>query len=223
MAVASVTTGLFGVAMMRSLIYMPLLIQEVRGGSPTEAGTTVAPMLIGWPIAATVTSRLIMRVGYRRPLLLGALLVALATGGVAVGVGAVASNHTLRRLMFVFGLGMGLSATSTIIAVQSSVETRQRGVATAFNMFSRSMGGTLGVGALGGLLASRLGAHVGQAEGARVALEATQRASLETALGGIFWVIAVVGLANLVLAFFYPERPVAAAGSPAPTSDLAAH
>ena len=227
MAIATVTTGLFGVAMMGSLIYMPLLIQEVRGGSPTEAGATVAPMLIGWPLAATLTSRILARVGYRLPLLLGAVCVAVASVGVAAAVRYDQGTMALRGLMFVFGLGMGMSSMSTIVAVQSSVETRQRGIATALNMFARSMGGALGVGALGGLLAARLGAAAGHVSAhgggaAQAALGPTERAALGGALGGIFWVIAGVGVANLVLAFFYPERPVATVASPAP-SDLAAH
>ena len=206
MAVATSASALFGVAMMGSLIYAPLLVQEVRGGSPTDAGTAVAPMLVGWPIAATVTSKLIVRIGYRRPIQLGAWLVAAASAGFAAAVTSGASPWAMRAGMFVFGVGMGLANTAMIIAVQASVDWSQRGVATALNLFARSMGGTLGVGALGGILASHL-AHHPEAGAAR-ALDAAQRLALERGLGVVFWVIAAVALLNALLALLYPDdRP----------------
>lgn len=216
MAVAVVTTALFGVAMMGSLIYAPLLVQEVRGGSPTEAGAVVAPMLVGWPIAATVTSKLLVRIGYRKPILLGAWLVAAGSAGFAAAIAAGSSPWALRGCMFVFGVGMGLANTAMIIAIQASVDWSRRGVATALNTFARSMGGTLGVGALGGILAARIGVHVGSEKGAGV-LSDTQRAALEQGLGVVFWVIAAIAAVNALIALLYPESgPARAPADPRP-------
>ena len=106
---------------------------------------------------------------------------------------------------------MGLSNTAMIIVVQASVDWSRRGVATALNMFARSMGGTLGVGALGGVLAARLGVHLGAERGA-VALDAAQRAALGEGLETVFWAVAVVALGNALLSLLYPE------GGPAPST-----
>lgn len=205
MAVATLSSSLLGVAMMGTLIYGPLYLQEVREKSPTQAGSVVAAMLIGWPIAATITSKLLGRIGYRAPILLGALLVAAASAGFAAAVAAGASPLAMAALMFVFGLGMGLANTSMIIAVQAGVDWSQRGVATALNSFARLMGGTLGVGALGGVLASRLGVQL-RGEGKAI-LDQAQRVSLGEGLVVVFWGVAAVACLNLMAALLYPSAP----------------
>lgn len=156
-AVTSTSSFFFGAAMMGALHFLPLHVQGVLLGMPTEAGLVIAPMLVGWPIASAITSRLITRTGYRRPVWLGAFLTA---AGLAVLVPLVLSrapSWSLGVAMLVFGLGMGLANTAILIGVQASVGWEQRGVVTAATMFSRTMGGALGVGGLGAILAARLG------------------------------------------------------------------
>lgn len=156
-AVASIASFLFGAAMMGVLNFLPLHVQGVLGGMPTEAGLVIAPMLVGWPLASAATSRLLVRTGYRRPVWLGALLTTIGFAALAPLVSMRAPGWSLGVAMFVFGLGMGLANTAILIGVQASVGWEQRGVVTAAAMFARTMGGALGVGALGALLAARLG------------------------------------------------------------------
>src|SRR5699024_1427786 len=47
------------------------------------------------------------------------------------------------------GAGMGLTASPTLIAAQSSVGWEQRGAVTGTNVFSRSLGSAVGVAAFG--------------------------------------------------------------------------
>lgn len=159
-AVCTLASLLLGVAMMGALNFLPLYVQGVLFGEPTEAGLAISPMMIGWPIAATITSRLLVRVGYRRPLLLGAFLTTLGAGALIPLVMLQASMWALGAAMLIFGLGMGLASTAIIIGVQASVGWGQRGVVTASTMFARTMGGALGVGGLGALLAARLGESI---------------------------------------------------------------
>jgi MFS family permease len=56
----------------------------------------------------------------------------------------------------VIGLGMGLIASPTLIAAQSSVEWSERGVATSTNMFARSIGSAVGVAVFGAIVNSRI-------------------------------------------------------------------
>ena len=63
---------------------------------------------------------------------------------------------------FVIGLGLGLVATPSLVAAQSSVEWRERGVVTGTNMFARSIGSALGVavyGAVANHIYSAVGNH----------------------------------------------------------------
>jgi hypothetical protein len=55
---------------------------------------------------------------------------------------------------------MGLTIAPLMIAVQSSVPFHQRGQATSLAQFSRSLGGTLGVGAISTLLATGMSEEV---------------------------------------------------------------
>src|SRR5690606_41578130 len=70
-AVCPLASLLLGVAMMGALNFLPLYVQGVLFGAPTKAGIVISPMLVGWPIAAAITSRLLVKIGYRRPLVLG--------------------------------------------------------------------------------------------------------------------------------------------------------
>ncbi|MBZ0115571.1 MAG: MFS transporter, partial [Sandaracinaceae bacterium] len=130
-AVASIASFLLSAAMMGVLSYLPLYVQGVLSGAPTEAGLVVAPMLVGWPIAAAITSRMLVRIGYRRPIRLGVLLTVIAMTALAIAIALRAPVWMLGASMLVFGFGMGLSNTALLIGVQASVGYRERGVVTA--------------------------------------------------------------------------------------------
>jgi hypothetical protein len=49
----------------------------------------------------------------------------------------------------VVGLGLGLVATPSLIAAQTSVEWNERGVVTGTNLFARSIGSSIGVAVFG--------------------------------------------------------------------------
>jgi hypothetical protein len=83
----------------------------------------------------------------------------------AVGSAYPASARLTFALgLVVIGVGMGPTSLSFILAVQHAVKWGQRGVATGAVLFFRTIGGAIGVGALGGALAwelSRLMAKAG--------------------------------------------------------------
>jgi hypothetical protein len=56
---------------------------------------------------------------------------------------------------FVVGIGMGFVALATLLVVQAGLDPKDLGVATASNQFARTLGGTVGVGICGGLVANR--------------------------------------------------------------------
>ena len=59
------------------------------------------------------------------------------------------------------GAGLGPSSLSQVLAIQHVVPERQRGVATSLVPFFRTVGGSIGVGALGGVFAAGLAARLG--------------------------------------------------------------
>src|SRR5436305_6599570 len=219
--VATAAGALVGAGMISMVTYVPLYVQGVLGGSPTEAGSAITPMVIGWPIASAISGRALPRVGFRVLVRSGLVISAAAAAALALLLRPGVSLHVPQAMSAIFGVGLGLANTALLIAVQTSVEWRQRGVATASTMFARTIGGTLAVGVLGGILGAALrrdesipegaadrllGPGHGEGLGSSV-LEALS-ASLQSGLGIIFWTIAGIALAACALRLLFPYLPV---------------
>src|SRR5215469_16281759 len=77
-AVSSIGGLVLGVLMFGVSSYVPLFVQGVKGGTATSAGIVLGPFLLAWPIAATLSSRIVIRYGYRFTSVLGLGLATLA-------------------------------------------------------------------------------------------------------------------------------------------------
>ena len=105
---------------------------------------------------------------------------------------------------------MGLVASPTLIAAQSSVGWTERGVVTANNLFSRSIGSAVGVAVFGAIANATLGATVNAADDPTALAEATH---------DVFLAIAGLASCMLVAAFLLPGgRPSAQAASAPPST-----
>jgi predicted MFS family arabinose efflux permease len=225
MAVSTLAGAFVGAGMIAMVTYVPLYVQGVLGGTPTEAGSAITPMVIGWPIASTIAGRVLSRVGFR-PLVRGGLFVsAVGATALALFLQPGSSVHVAQAATALFGVGLGFANTTLLIAVQTSVPWRQRGVATASTMFARTIGGTLAVGALGGILTAALRSNpsvppgaadqlVGPTHGMGLdpAVLRALSASLQSGLSLVFWVIAGIALAAALTSLWFPDLPVVAAG-----------
>ena len=176
-------TVMFGVT-----AYVPLYVQQVLGGSPYAAGVAVGAMSIGWPVTSTTAGFILVRVGYQRLVLAGAL--ALVAGSLMLALApATLGAFWMTAGSLVIGCGMGLFTAPLLIVIQSSVAWNRRGAATALNQFSRTIGGAVGVSLMGVLLQLYLGS-------ARDPLAA--HAQLASGLRADF--IVITGLSACVLA-----------------------
>ena len=120
-----------------------------------------------------------------------------------------------RVLTALYGLGLGFANTPLVIAVQTSVPWNRRGIATASTMFFRTIGGTLAVGILGGVLAAALSAS-GAPPGAVDKLLGPERAALDPAIVAgvsgvlasgmalIFWTVFAIAVAAVVTSLAFP-------------------
>ena len=149
-----------GVILIGLTSYVPLFVQGVLGRSALVAGFALAALTLGWPLAASVAGRIYLRIGFRRTALTGSVVV--VAGAVLLALLSAASPvWQVAITCFVIGLGMGLSASPTLIAAQSSVEWEERGVVTGANLFARSMGSAVGIAVFGAIANSSLRAHGG--------------------------------------------------------------
>lgn len=201
-SIASVSGALFTAAMFAGVTYLPLYVQAVLGGSPTQGGQMLTPMLVLWPVCATLAGFVVTRIGFR-PLVVGGLgLAALANLVLAVWMGPQTPLWLPMVAMGLFGAGLGFAATALILAVQTSVGWEMRGVATASSLFFRTIGGTIGVGVLGGVMAAGIQSDpaipstagselLGPTHGANLPAEVIRHLSavLERSLGVGFWIM----------------------------------
>jgi hypothetical protein len=150
--------------------FVPLFVQGSLGEPATVAGFTLTPMSIGWPLAATVSGRAMIALGYRTTSVLGAGLVVVGSTLLLLTLGLRSPVWTGAPL-FVVGLGRGFLSNTLLVAVQGAVPWTARGVATASTMFSRLLGSTLWVAVLGSVFNAVLLARLsGLPETARTAL-----------------------------------------------------
>ncbi|MFC6080336.1 MDR family MFS transporter [Sphaerisporangium aureirubrum] len=130
--------------------YVPTYTEGVLGTGALLAGFALAALTVGWPLAATVSGRIYMRIGFRDTALIGSgVLVAGAV--LCVLLTSKAAVWQVAAACFVVGVGLGLSSSPTIVALQSSVGWDRRGVVTATHMFCRSLGSAVGAAAMGAI------------------------------------------------------------------------
>ena len=153
-----VTTSLIsfgvGAALIGLTSYVPTFLEISAGASPLVSGLAVAALTLGWPISASQSGRLFLRIGFRATALIGLGIAVLGAVGL-FAASLVPSPWTTAIACFVVGLGLGLVASPTLIAAQSSVAWTERGVVTGANMFLRSMGSAVGVAIFGAIANAR--------------------------------------------------------------------
>ncbi|WP_240775677.1 MDR family MFS transporter [Nissabacter sp. SGAir0207] len=210
-----------GAVLMGISAFLPTFVQGVMGGSPLEAGSTLALVSIGWPLASALSGRLMLVTSYRFTALCGALLM--IAGSLLLLL--VQPEQTLwwaRLAAFTLGAGMGLSNTTFLVAVQNAADASIRGIATASTMFSRLIGSALGTALLGATLNLSLQRQLpGVADPVQQLMEGPQRDALgngqlqglvegvATALHGVFMVSAGMALLTLLAVWLMPasQRP----------------
>jgi MFS family permease len=218
-------TTIFGVD-----TFVPLFVQGARGGTAGAAGAVVTPLVLMWALTATAAARLIVRFGFRFTARLGALLSLAGLLALAAAAWWNASVPWISAACALVGMGLGPSSMSQVLAVQASVPERQRGVATALVPFFRTLGGSVGVGALGGLLAMGLVRRLGPAaESAGSLLVAGHapagaptpvdpeafRLAIENSLLPVFGILVALAVVNVLVTGRFPERAVPAVEAPA--------
>jgi EmrB/QacA subfamily drug resistance transporter len=172
---AAVSGFLAGMAMFGTISFIPLFVQGVLGGSATEAGSALTPFVLGWVTLSVVSARLLLKVGYRWPVVGGMLCLAVAfllMSHMDLGTTRAATA----RNMLLAGMGMGLIMVPLLIAVQNAVPKADLGAATSATTFFRSIGGAVGVAVMGAVLSAELGR---QLAGVLAGVEGPARAQLE--------------------------------------------
>jgi EmrB/QacA subfamily drug resistance transporter len=157
---ATIASTMVGVAMFGSTVYLSQYFQTARGMSPTHAGLMSIAMVGGLFVSSIVSGRIITATGRWKRFLVGGMSLVLV-GLLLLGTIDEHTNLAVVGLfMAILGVGMGATMQNLVLAVQNNVPMSEMGAASAVVAFFRSMGGSVGVSALGALLSHQVAAKV---------------------------------------------------------------
>ncbi|WP_461096146.1 MFS transporter [Streptomyces bullii] len=234
---ASLASLFVGVAMFAGTVFFSQYFQLARDKSPTMSGVMTIPMIAGLFVSSTVSGQVITRTGrWKAWLLAGGVLV---TAGLGL-LGTIRYDTAYWRVavfMALLGLGIGMMMQNLVLCTQNQVAPGDLGAASSTVTFFRSLGGAMGVSALGAVLAHRItdyvkdglaglgtqGAslgHAGTGEGNIPdlgAMPAPVRTVVESAyghgVGDVFLYSAPLALLALLVTLFIKEVPLRTRGA----------
>ncbi|MGW0706448.1 MFS transporter [Streptomyces sp. NPDC002643] len=155
-ALASLASLFVGVAMFAGTIFFSQYFQLARDKSPTMSGVMTIPMIAGLFVSSTVSGQVITRTGrWKAWLIAGGVLV---TAGLGL-LGTLRHDTEYWHVavfMAMLGLGVGMMMQNLVLCTQNQVAPTDLGAASSTVTFFRSLGGAIGVSALGAVLSHRI-------------------------------------------------------------------
>jgi EmrB/QacA subfamily drug resistance transporter len=149
---ATAASVMVGVAMFGATVYLSQYFQIAHGMSPTKAGLMSIPMVGGLFVSSILTGRIITATGRWRRFLVGGMVLVVIGLGLLGTIDENTSLVVVSLFMVIIGVGMGATMQNLVLAVQNNVPMSEMGAASSTVAFFRSMGGSIGVSALGALL-----------------------------------------------------------------------
>ncbi|KUN61779.1 transporter [Streptomyces griseorubiginosus] len=157
---ASLASLFVGVAMFTGTVFFSQYFQLARDKSPTMSGVMTIPMIGGLFVSSTVSGQFITRTGrWKAWLVSGGVLV---TAGLGL-LGTIRYDTAYWKMsifMALLGLGIGMMMQNLVLCTQNQVEPSDLGAASSTVTFFRSLGGAVGVSALGAVMSHRITHYV---------------------------------------------------------------
>ena len=191
----SAVAAMVGAVVMGLTSYVPAFVQGALGTTALVAGFTLATLTMGWPVAASQSGRLYLRLGFRATALIGAVPAICGTA-LLTRLDVHSQIWHVATCCLLIGLGMGLIASPSLIAAQASVGWSERGVATGANAFARGLGSAVGVAVFGAL-----------ANAAAGGTDAPDAGQVAASIDPVFTAVLIATIALAVAAATIPGRP----------------
>ncbi|MER7911151.1 MULTISPECIES: MDR family MFS transporter [unclassified Streptomyces] len=157
---ASLASLFVGVAMFAGTVFFSQYFQLARNESPTMSGVLTIPMIAGLFVSSTVSGLVITKTGRWKAWLVSG--GALAAGGLGL-LGTIRYDTEywhIALFMALLGLGLGMMMQNLVLCTQNQVAPADLGAASSVVTFFRSLGGAIGVSALGAVMAHRVTDYV---------------------------------------------------------------
>ncbi|MFC8596322.1 MFS transporter [Streptomyces atroolivaceus] len=157
---ASAASLFVGIGMFAGTVFFSQYFQLARDKSPTMSGVMTIPMIAGLFLSSTVSGQVITKTGrWKAWLVTGGFLL---TAGLGL-LGTIRYDTEYWQIavfMLVMGLGIGMMMQNLVLATQNQVAPADLGAASSVVTFFRSLGGAIGVSALGAVLGNRVTTYV---------------------------------------------------------------
>ncbi|WP_330180545.1 MFS transporter [Nocardia sp. NBC_01503] len=202
---ALVAIGLSGAIMMCLSVFISMFLQSVLHYSPLQSGMSVLPFAVSLAVGATVSSRLVLRVQPR-------WLVMIACAIIAAGCVYAATIVDTRPAYFpviviaaiTIGFGFGFAVIPLTLSSIAGVRPTDIGPLTALAQVAQSLGGALGLVAVGASVSARVRSEGGTTDPSALATD-SQVHALALGYGVAFLcsaaIAAVTGLVVLRMRF----------------------
>ena len=155
-SLATAASVLIGLAMFGSTVYLSQYFQLARGMSPTDAGLMSIAMVGGLLVSSIVSGRIISDTGRWKRFLVGGMVLVIIGLSLLSTIDDTTPLVVVGLFMAVLGLGLGATMQNLVLAVQNNTAQSDMGAASAVVAFFRSMGGSIGVSALGAALSHKV-------------------------------------------------------------------
>src|SRR5258707_1001623 len=152
-SVSTVVTMIFGMGLFGIIFFIPLFVQGVIGGSATNSGLILTPLLLTSVVGSIVSGQLVSRLGKYKWIAILGMLVSVAGTLLLVRLDVNATNNDVLLAMLVLGLGLGFGMALYTLIVQNALPTKI-GQTTAALTFFRQIGGTIALAAMGSVMTS---------------------------------------------------------------------
>ena len=159
-ALATAASAMVGVAMFGSTVYLSQYFQVARGMSPTHAGLMSIAMVGGLLVSSITTGRIISNTGVWKRYLVGGMALVVIGLALLSTIDDTTDLLVVGVFMAILGVGLGATMQNLVLSVQNNVAMSDIGSASAMVAFFRSMGGSIGVSALGAVLSAQVASKV---------------------------------------------------------------
>ena len=189
---------ILGLAMIGVLTYVALFIITIYDYDTMECGLAMLPMVFGMMITAMGSGMMVHKTGYRIWIMIGSVIM-VASLLLMSTMGSTADIMTLYIYTFLFGMGLGFTNSTVMIAVQNSTPSDEMGMTTSAVTVMRNIGSTVGTATFALIISTRMNTEFAKTAFAPLA---DQFGLSGTGLIGLKYIPGIPGLADTIVKIF---------------------
>ena len=152
---ASVYMFIMGLAMIGTLTFIAMYMQQMFDIGAMECGIYLLPMIVGMMITSMGSGMLVNKTGYRIWIVTGSILIMVGLLLMST-MGSDPQRLPLFVYLFIFGTGLGCVNSTVMISVQNHTAIEEMGMTTSAVSLMRNIGSTVGTACYSLVIASQM-------------------------------------------------------------------